>query len=407
MFAKFNKIAVASAVAAALGGSGAAQAVNLGQPGSALLIPHVKADAKNQENTVIGVIVGDNVTGSVNNVQANQDPPAPWFTYSTFNAPVGDTGGCGAQNAGASGRATLHWYFFDENSVEKRNGTIPVTCNDFVRLDWNFLTTGTALQGVAGYMLISDNRATSGTAPSQLALWGHSYFIRGNWATQAFIPVVPLHDVADSNPTDEVTYSGGFPSNVNPFRAGMALADIGNDTQVAQFSLRYFNDPVLNGNTKFVIWLPNTDGNRDAVGTLVYDADEAAVSTTLDLSKELNVIDSLIDDNLKGVTLNNPCVTSAFGAPHAIIDLANPAPPLPAGCTTISAAQDSGFVLVSLKDGAGASVGEFGTATGRRGGVAFSLVGIGAAAAGLQLQTEMAHERGLNPASTIPALPAP
>ncbi len=390
MFAKFNKIGVASAVAAALGASGAAQAVILGQPGGALLVPHVIADAASQVNTLIGVVVGDNLPPSVN-VQPDQNPPAPWFTYGTINqGPPGCVNDSAAASAG--NRPSLHWYFFDTESVKKRDGLIAVTCNDFVRMDWNFLTTGTNLQGVAGYMVIGDNRANGG-APSQLALWGASYLIQGFWQSEAFIPVLPLYDVADSDPFDEVSYSAGFPSNVNPVSAGMALPAVGSGSEVAQFSLRYFNDPALSGNTRFVVWLPNNDAGRGAVGVLVYDADEAFVSSTIDLSNELTVINSLTDPNLAGVTTNNPAATSAFGAPHVIPDAAQTSP-----------AVDSGFVIFSIQDGAGASVGEFGAGS-RRAGVAFSLVGIGASGSGVQVQTEMAHERGVS--GGVPAEPAP
>ena len=61
MLANFKKFGVAAAVAAALGASGAAQAVTLGEPGGALLIPHVIYDSKAQVNTLIGVTVGDYV----------------------------------------------------------------------------------------------------------------------------------------------------------------------------------------------------------------------------------------------------------------------------------------------------------------------------------------------------------
>ena len=44
MLANFKKVGVAAAVAAALGASGAAQAVMQGTPGDALLIPFVVAE---------------------------------------------------------------------------------------------------------------------------------------------------------------------------------------------------------------------------------------------------------------------------------------------------------------------------------------------------------------------------
>ena len=57
MLANFKKFGVAAAVAAALGASGAAHAINIGEPGDALLIPFVYGNTTTQANTMIGVTV--------------------------------------------------------------------------------------------------------------------------------------------------------------------------------------------------------------------------------------------------------------------------------------------------------------------------------------------------------------
>ena len=57
MLANFKKISVAAAVAAALGASGAAQAVIQSEPGDALLIPYVATSGAGKLNTMISVVV--------------------------------------------------------------------------------------------------------------------------------------------------------------------------------------------------------------------------------------------------------------------------------------------------------------------------------------------------------------
>ena len=51
-------------------------------------------------------------------------------------------------------KGTLHWYFFDQESVEVVDNTIPVTCEDFVRFDWKSSDRKKSLpsaDGLVGY----------------------------------------------------------------------------------------------------------------------------------------------------------------------------------------------------------------------------------------------------------------
>jgi hypothetical protein len=350
MVREFKKIGVAAAVAAALGASGAAQAITLGEPGDALLVPHVIYSSADAVNTLIGVTVGDNSIS-----------PAQFPTVTQLRP--GDRG-C---NASDGTLPLLHYYFFDVRSVHRGDGTVPVSCNDFSRIDWGYVVRNRnpSLDGVPGYLVLSGNEARNGSGISQLVLYGSAYLIQGNWASEAFIPVLPLKDTVATDPADEVRYRGGVPSNVNPLLSGMRLA--GNVAEAAKFSMRYFVDPApLFGNTRLVLWFPDNRTARNDLPIDVFDADEVSISTTVSVPDELNIINA---NNLDG-TNNDP-------GTHAIPDLAVGQPAL-----------DSGFVLFTIADSSS-------TTQESRAGVAFSLIGLGPAADGVQVQTDLAHERGI------------
>ena len=359
MLANFKKIGVAAAVATAIGASGAAQAITLGEPGGALLVPHVLFDSTAGVNTMVGVTVGDSV------------PPGQFPTVQGTGSECSD----GALKQ-------LHWYFFSTKSVHLADGAVNISCNDFSRFDWGFVITNPSrpfpsLDGVTGYLVLSSNNARSDSDFSSFTLYGSAYLIQGDWASEAYIPVLPLRDAA-GGVGDEVTYKGGIPSDVNPLLAGMPLAY--EKGVAARFSLRYFVDPTpLNGNTRFVLWFPDNSGDKHGDGSIsrtavaidVYDADEVAVSSTLSLPNELNVVDA---NGIDGTT-NDP-------TGHAIIDLASGQPAL-----------DAGFVLFHLADTSNTKTGP----ENSRAGVAFSLIGLGTSANSVQVQTDLAHERGIVP----------
>ncbi|MGB5063295.1 MAG: hypothetical protein WBQ37_05975 [Candidatus Competibacter sp.] len=361
MLANFKKIGVAAAVATAIGASGAAQAITLGEPGGALLVPYVVYNSTAQINTMIGVTVGDEV------------PPGQFPTVQ----------GKGSECSDSSKSKKLHWYFFSEKSVHLADGAVSISCNDFSRFDWGYVITNPSrpfpsLDGVNGYLVLSSDDDRSDVSPSNYTLYGSAYLIQGDWASEAYIPVLPLLDAAGGGANDEVKYKGGIPSDVNPLLAGMPLAyDKGT---AARFSLRYFVDPTpLNGSTRFVLWFPDNSGEKHGDGTIsrtavavdVYDADEVAVSSTLSLPNELNIIDA---NSIDG-TVNDP-------GSHAIPDLAAGQPAL-----------DSGFVLFHIADTSNTKTGpEY-----SRAGVAFSLIGVGSSVNSVQVQTDLAHERGIVP----------
>lgn len=362
MLANFKKFGVAAAVAAALGASGAAHAINIGEPGDALLIPFVYGNVDAQINTMIGVTV----------IGTTQSHVSEFDTISPI---------AGKACSGAGGKSDLHWYFFSIDSIHLADGTIPATCEDFVRIDWNYLISQNypSVQSVPGYLVIADNtKYTAGdVADSKVILYGSTYFIQGNWMSEAFIPVIPLYDPKAGTVGDEVTYDGIIVGDVNPVRAGMDLAS--KPGEVAWFSLRYFVPTTsdISGNTRFVLWFPdnNTDTrkNQDIV---VYDADETGRSSRTSIPHELNILS--VSPTAKTDSLITGVITD--GLVHSNTDNA--------GVSAIGPAVNTGYVLFDVNDFTG-------TAGSARGGVAFSLIGVGTSANTVQVQTDLAHERGV------------
>ena len=342
MLANFKKVSVAAAVAAALGASGAAQAVIQGEPGDALLIPYVATSGAGRLNTMISL-----VSASPVNVNVGQ--------FATLTGPK-DEKSCAGK---------IHWYFFDKNSVEIVNDTIPVTCDDWVGIDFGSIVEDKKLPSalnVPGYMVITDASA-SATKASGMILYGSAFQIKGNWATQAYIPVLPMIDDVDRAKRDEVKHQGAaFLSNVNPVTAGMLLAS--SPGQGSSFSLRYYvqsSSPA--GSTDFVLWFPDNSALRTSQTVLVFDADERAISARTSIPHELNVVQVASDAKVGGL------YTGVINDGLA----------------------DTGFVEFTVADyDEKSSVNGYGS----RAGVAFSLIGVNGAI-GEQTQTELAHERGV------------
>jgi hypothetical protein len=349
MLANFKKVGVAAAVAAALGASGAAHAVLQGAPGDALLIPHVATTGQGNLNTMISVIVADPT-----NVNVGQFP--------TLTGPK--------PAAGCEGE--LHWFFFNSKSEKLADGFIPVTCDDWVGIDWGGVVAGGANNrpipsalGVPGYMVITDASA-SPTKASGMILYGAAFYIAGNWASQAYIPVLPLIENVDTALNDEVLHKGTSSLlEVNPVTAGMLLP--GSATETAYFSMRYFvqdkPDDGVGGSTAFVLWFPDNSSARGNQTILVFDEDESYISARTSIPNELNILrvapDAEVGGVISGVIRDGLSYT--------------------------------GFVEFDVSDYSSSSTVN---GYGSRAGVAFSLIGVNGALVE-QIQTELAHERGV------------
>jgi hypothetical protein len=424
MVREFKKVGVAAAVAGALLGSSYSHAtVQLSEPGDVMLVPYVicnPAAAAGQINTLVGLITFDKERLGLRVGDVNY--PAPWSLASltVSGEPIPTPGEADLpvrRTTVGNYDRTIHWYFYDSRSNHLLDGVIPATDNDFVRFDWcsTIRDTGqTALNGVDGYLIfVADDfdRIDTSVDPVSLsrvpptALYGHAYQVQGNWASQAFIPVLP-------NPV--LSMIGG--SGVNrPLVANVVKRDgypaftrlvSGSDFSFIPTAsrplpaqrdvyMRYFLDPALATENRMVFWFNlnsgdyNTDGtsrlgynslngygtsplvltqNRIAAGE-TYDSEQVyRNSFSLPLPNELNILTSTPSaprfpgmlhsetERYSGFTVVNSGIIR-FGIPEAWLRVA-----------TTNASQPTPFVSS---------------------GVSFNMLGLGASGNAAQLQTEM------------------
>jgi len=412
MVREFKKIGAAAAVAGALLASGSSHAVvQLGEPGDVVLVPYVVCDpaAKNgQINTLIGMITFDKsriglATGTASN------PiywPAPWNLASfTTGGVVPPTPGTASLPLRKTAKAppytrTIHWWFYDTRSRHLLDGVIPATDNDFVRFDWcnTIQQTGqTTLNGVSGYMIFaSDEVDRSVTSVPSFALYGHAYMIQGNWASQAFIPVLsnPIWSLDANNGVAayNVTKREGYPAFARLVTGNdFTFIDRVNNSIVANqrdVYMRYFLDPALATENRMIFWFNFNAGSYDAAGAAAlgylntsalrrsataagetYDSEQVyRNSFSKDLPDELNIIVSTPTtpafpgmlhsetEAYSGATVVNTGILR-FGVPQAV--------------AVNAAGQNSNVPFVSSS-------------------VSFNMLGLGASGNNAQLQTEMA-----------------
>jgi hypothetical protein len=294
MNTRFQKIAITTAVTAALAGvSLPSQAIVVGSAGEALLVPLV-VWSENQ-NTIIEV----ETPASVGWEDVANLYTAPWTTPTNAALTLTPADPDLTKTPDKTPRASIHWFWFDQYSDHKADDALPVTPDDIVQLNWKDLA-GNNFRDKLGYMVIVDDKAYSTGAPATFSMFGDAWLV-GNIETP--IPVLPLNDgqdVAGVGPTNlnNVVYgksaTGNTPPTVSPMISGMrtSLSD-GNMTDKTVFDMK------LSPRTAWslhVIWL---DQNRwevdpnwefEDVYVNVYDTDENACSVNVDVPDELNVI---------------------------------------------------------------------------------------------------------------------
>ena len=284
---KFKKLALAASITAGLGAAAMpAQAMLVSEAGEALLVPLFRhgGDQAGATNTFIKVTVPDTVGfDTVPNI----------FTApnTTPTNPAGPTlfPRTNGQNK------SLHWYWFDFQSVHRLNGEIPVTPGDVIWIDW-LLTSGGAFAGQAGYMVIGTETARTGAA-ADFAMFGDAWYeIYGPdpFGSMVPVPVLPMIDGADGafdsrvSTADNVKYNAqGIPRAVSPLWSGMRTdrADgVQDDTTVFNLSLGDRNFPSVH-----VVWLDTNTGYQ-GLSTEVWDSDEHVCSDSVDLPYELNYV---------------------------------------------------------------------------------------------------------------------
>jgi hypothetical protein len=280
---RFQKIAISTAVTAALAGvSLPSQAIVVGNAGEALLVPLVMHDGGvTGLNTLIEIEVPASVGWEdVANIYTapHVTPTNPNFT---LNPPDADIN-------------TLHWFFFDNMSKHKVNDDIPVTPDDIVQINW-LDASGGAWEGVPGYMVITNESSFLTGKGAQFSMFGNAWLVNDT-GLAASIPVLPLTDGDDGVndvPTNDnnVIYgpngTGGIVSQVSPLISGIRTTysdGIRNDITV--FDMALSSQGLA---TYHVIWADKNIGNSN-VWVEVYDTEENACSSGVPVPHEVNII---------------------------------------------------------------------------------------------------------------------
>jgi len=382
MVREFKKTGVATALTGALLAAASMSShatVQLSAPGDVVLVPYVICDTAKTINTMVGLITFyKERLGLGSGTTADPYWPAPSGLAGI--SPTNPTPP--AVSRSATGR-TLHWYFYNSRSEHQLDGIIPVTDNDFVRIDWCSTLTSlnqlTKYSGVQGYMIFVENSLdrSAGVPIPSFALYGHSYQIAGNWATQAFIPVIanPIwsKDASDTL-VPNIEKRAGYPA----FRrlvAGTDYTDNDLDSRTLQRDvyMRYFLDPSLATENRMVFWFNRNElaASTDAVKWVrssvpgeTYDSEQNyKASFSYPLPNELNVVVSTPTDPAFPGMLHEE--TETYGGKFTVVN--------------------TGIVRFGIPEIESAQP-FYGS------GVSFNMLGLGAGSNPVQLQTEMATE---------------
>lgn len=322
---KFNKLALTSAVCAALGGlNTTVQAAITAVPGEAALVPLVITDGSNNSgyhDTYVTLRVPD---------QIGADTVINYFT-----APNTTKVGVTAQLTGEKG--LIHWFLMDYKSVPIQDGTCEVSAGDVV-----IWTTNEDLQDEQGdqdedFIDARENLVSSICGPSVRPNLAYvvfqteegatgqdaSFAFAGNASIDAYylsyytypdisVPFVPMADGADPTfqcgtkstagqpewKNEVITGTGSCTTSGEPFRYAPVVAGIrmNNGDAVVQEVRTQMDIPGPNDDTYYVgysnpalhvHWFDRNDPNRVSLGN-IYDDQEGRCSDTLPLPWQLN-----------------------------------------------------------------------------------------------------------------------
>ncbi len=363
----FKKLASAIAVSAAIGGVGVVHAIDQGEPADAWMVPYAQYSIADGTNTLVGITVPSQNLGDLGSFPACSNPQV-------------------------SGSYNIHWYFFDSFSVHQADGTLSATAEDFVPFDWAGIASVSAgikakTDGVFGYLVFTDIDAINGGYSNQ-CFFADAIWVRGVWESAAYLPGMGLQDTMDDasnrvSITDDVVYSGGEPSQVNPSVTGVIVNDSDGVAETVYWDMRYYLDDSVApiGSTDLVMWFPTNDGARTNVPIDVYDTGENSGSANVDIPWELNILDAAL--------IGWTDWTQATALPGGI----NPA--LSAGPLE---GNKQGFVRFDMPELTwipGVHAVSAGTNTAPAGAVFFSLIGLTSPGNAAQIQTILGHERGI------------
>lgn len=280
---RFQKIAIASAVTAALAGvSLPSHAIVVGNAGEALLVPLVMHDGGvTGLNTLIEIEIPASIGWEdVANIYTARHvtPTNPGLT---LNPPDPDI------NA-------IHWFWFDRWSKHRINGAKPVTPNDIVQINWRDLSGG-AFAGDPGYMVVTNQIGYLTGAGAEFSMFGNAWLIN-SLGLEATIPVLPMTDATDipgGVPTadDNVIYgpngTGGVVTAASPLISGIRTSYTdGSMTDFTVFDMSLSSAGLA---TYQIIWVDENIDNSN-VFVEVYDTEEHTCSSGVPVWDEVNII---------------------------------------------------------------------------------------------------------------------
>lgn len=228
MKTNFRKLALAGSVAALAGASIPAQAIIVGAPGEAALVPfavYTTGETNWDFNTLVRVTVPSQLG---NDVIQN--------CYTAPHVSPGNTAaqGCNVVATGpelpseltSSTTKTIHWYFLDQKSVHRLNGTFDITADDTYLFDWRAKASG-QLPGYIGYLLFVNETAANGGA-AQFAFNTDAYLtfeLDGTGTDEysdeiVWMPSLPMADGADAGATGPT-----LSNNVVEWQGGQLVLD--------------------------------------------------------------------------------------------------------------------------------------------------------------------------------------
>lgn len=303
MTQNFKKLAIAAGVSVGMAAlSMPSHAVIQGAPGEALLIPlvvyHDAAFAGDYTaNTIVQVTIPSTVgfdtvpnDFTAPNTTPTATPPTLLSSYDSLDP-----------------TNTIHWFWFDQESIHQLDQKIKVTADDVVQINWREEAASSVIwNGVAGYMVVSTDAGTSSQA-ADFSMYGDAWLeldVDGAGtvpASLATIPVLPMSDGEDGpidtpvSNSDNVKYIGGIPSEVSPTVSGIRTnASTGalDDLTVFDLPLNTHTAPTMH-----VVWIDKNLSDDDYLGDAanaipvnVFDSEENDCSATTALPYELNVI---------------------------------------------------------------------------------------------------------------------
>lgn len=319
---KFNKLALVTAVSAAVGGvSGIANAQITGLPGEALLVPMVLSGAKDGApiETYIGLYVPETIGQDtvINRYTAPHVAPAGALPV-TQNLPEG---------------TEIYWALFDENSKKVQDGYCPVSTGDKTVWTTDYHYREVQLQQrrgilqagitdipdpVCGPSLPISNRfgyVTFQTVPgadgwdADFAFWGNAWILDQNVIGQpnsiASVPVMPMADGYDVSENEEpwignqVIASGTLhqdppvadsPNQVAPIAAGIRMNNADGDEDEDVVLQAEIRGPATGSEMSLhVFWFDKNNAARVA-DTDIWDDQEGTCSDTWPLPRELNLV---------------------------------------------------------------------------------------------------------------------